>query len=126
MLRAYLELLRLPNVFTAMADVVMGFFFVVVVNVPVDAARLGLLVGASSLLYCAGMVLNDVFDFDLDARERPERPLPSGRISRPAAARLGWGLLATGVVLGVLAAVLDDQPSAGDRRRRLGRLHRAL
>jgi 4-hydroxybenzoate polyprenyltransferase len=31
------------------------------------------------------MVLNDVFDLAIDRRERPERPLPSGRVSVPAA-----------------------------------------
>jgi 4-hydroxybenzoate polyprenyltransferase len=109
MFRAYAELLRLPNVFTAMADVVMGFFFVGVIAGSGDATVLGLLIGASSLLYLAGMVLNDVFDFEVDSRERPSRPLPSGRISRPAAARLGWGLLAGGVALGMLAGAFAGQ-----------------
>ena len=36
-----------------------------------------LLVGASSCLYLAGMVLNDYFDRDKDAQERPARPIPS-------------------------------------------------
>ncbi|MEE9321405.1 MAG: UbiA family prenyltransferase [Granulosicoccus sp.] len=36
---------------------------------------------ALSLFYVAGMYLNDAFDADIDAIERPERPIPSGRIS---------------------------------------------
>ena len=40
-------------------------------------------------LYAAGMVLNDAFDAELDARERPERPIPSGRISRSRHGVLG-------------------------------------
>jgi 4-hydroxybenzoate polyprenyltransferase len=34
------------------------------------------------LLYIAGIVLNDYFDIEIDKRERPSRPLPSGKISK--------------------------------------------
>lgn len=113
----YLRLLRLPNVFTAMADVAMGFVFVHSVAGPQHvgeslADRLWargvfpLLVLASSLLYLAGMVLNDVFDIEVDRKERPERPLPAGRIPLATATRLGYGLLIGGVVLAWLAGLL--------------------
>jgi 4-hydroxybenzoate polyprenyltransferase len=45
------------------------------------------------------MVLNDVFDAQIDARERPERPIPSGRIARASAANLGRYLLGCGFCL---------------------------
>ncbi len=96
-LRDYLELVRLHNIFTAMADVAMGLLFVRV-GEPVDTWVLGLLLTTSSLLYAAGVVLNDVFDFDADLVERPWRPLPSGRISRGAARHLGWQLLVAGLL----------------------------
>ena len=110
-LLAYLQLLRLPNVFTAMADVAMGFIFVRGVaglgrNGFGDVAELAVLIVASSLLYMAGMVLNDWFDYDVDRHERPHRPLPSGQISRRAAARLGWGLLAAGIIAASFAGFL--------------------
>ena len=117
---AYLQLVRVPNIFTAMADVVMGFLFTHAALAPGDkwgffapgeARILGLLVAASSLLYAGGVVLNDVFDFHLDARERTHRPLPSGRISLSAARWLGWELLLVGAALAWLAAFL-----AGDSR----------
>ena len=103
--RAYLELVRLPNLFTAVADVAMGFLFVRRVWAPGDGWLLGLLVLASCLLYASGVVLNDLFDFAVDTRQRPERPLPSGRVSVPAARRLGWALLLSGVVPAWLCAV---------------------
>jgi len=103
-MRAYLELIRLPNLFTAMADVAMGFFAVASLQRIEDGAVLGLLLGASALLYAAGVALNDVMDLDVDRAGRPERPLPSGRIGRPAAVRLVCGLLAGGVILGAAAA----------------------
>ena len=103
-LRAYLELVRLPNVFTALADVTMGFLFTHEAFGPRDGWVLGLLLAASGLLYAAGVTLNDLFDREVDARERPGRPIPSGRVSVAAARRLGWGLLATGAAMACLAA----------------------
>ena len=116
-LQSYLELLRLPNVFTAVADVAMGFFFVQAAwafnsdvqppaLLPIGIWSVGLLVAASASLYLAGMVLNDVFDIELDDEEQPYRPLPSGRISLSAARWLGWNLLSAGVMLAAAVAVL--------------------
>jgi 4-hydroxybenzoate polyprenyltransferase len=95
---AILQLLRLPNVFTALADVAMGFL---VTQGSLQPGHLFALVAAGSCsLYLAGMVLNDVFDAEVDARERPDRPIPSGRVSLLAANILGWGLLLGGVAVG--------------------------
>jgi 4-hydroxybenzoate polyprenyltransferase len=105
-LRDYLELMRLPNVFTSMADVAMGFLFVRELTGSTDSWLLAVLLVSSSLLYLAGVVLNDVFDLELDLQERPDRPLPSGRISPSAARRFGWGLLLVGTVLGWVAAFI--------------------
>ena len=76
--RSYLELLRVPNIFTAMADAAMGALFVEA-DLHGGGPFIGLLIAASSLLYAAGVVLNDVFDVELDRAERPERPLQIGR-----------------------------------------------
>ncbi len=103
---AYAQLLRLPNVFTAMADI--GMAALVSGALPGHAAEVALLVLASSCLYCAGMVWNDYFDLEQDKRERPFRPLPSGRITTGAAARFGLVLLAAGVNFAALAGLLGD------------------
>ena len=42
------------------------------------------------------MYLNDAFDREIDARERPERPIPSGREPAPPCSRLGLRLLLAG------------------------------
>ena len=107
-LLAYLQLFRLPNVFTAMADICMGFFFMhgTLAAWPVFIC----LLAASSLLYIAGMVLNDVFDVEVDRLERPSRPLPSGQIGVTQARTLGFAMLLMGVALAVLAGALA--PSA--------------
>ena len=94
---AYLRLLRISAVFTALADVSMGFLLVQGSFSPILPFLLLALSSAS--LYCAGMVLNDVFDADLDLLERPERPIPSGQIDRVKAAWLGAALLVLGAAL---------------------------
>jgi 4-hydroxybenzoate polyprenyltransferase len=95
---AWLKLLRLPNVFTAVADVMMGYL---VAHRDLEPAwQFALFAAASCLLYLSGMVLNDVFDADVDAREQPQRPIPSGRISLRTAAAVGWAMLASGVLVG--------------------------
>ena len=106
-MRAYLELIRLPNVFTAMADVMLGFLLThdSLEPWPVFA----LLMASSAALYSAGMVLNDLFDLMIDMKERPDRPLPSGRVRVRTAIRLGRGLLAGGVLLGWAASAVDWQ-----------------
>lgn len=58
-----------------------------------EVQSLGLLL-ALSLFYVGGMYLNDAFDAEIDARERPERPIPSGRVSRGFVFALGFGALA--------------------------------
>lgn len=102
----YLELMRLPNVFTSIADVAMGFLFVREVVTAADAWLMALFITASSLLYLAGMVLNDVFDIEQDTSERPDRPLPSGRISLNAARWFGWALLFGGSTAGLAASFI--------------------
>lgn len=109
---AWLKLLRLPNVFTAAADVMMGFL---VTHGDLDPAwQVALLVAGSCLLYFSGMVLNDVFDADVDAHEQPHRPIPSGQVSLSAAKAAGWALLSSGVLFGWFASYLasDARPGA--------------
>jgi 4-hydroxybenzoate polyprenyltransferase len=97
-LLSYLRLFRAPNVFTAAADVAMGFVFV---NSSIEPwIPAACLLGASCLLYTAGMVLNDVFDVEADSRERPDRPIPSGQISLAWARWLGFEFLVVGIILG--------------------------
>lgn len=116
-LLAYLQLVRVPNVFTAIADVLMGFLVthpeIAVLDFPAwDLTNLLLLCGSSASLYTAGIVLNDVCDVEIDRRERPERPIPSGRVPWGIAFALALGLLLLGVVLAwiVSARALDLRP----------------
>lgn len=100
-LRAYLELARPPNLFTAAADVLAGYITVAVPFGELDAEQLAWLIVSTVCLYAGGVVLNDYFDEPLDRIERPERPIPSGRASRLGARRLAVGLY---VLAGLAAA----------------------
>jgi 4-hydroxybenzoate polyprenyltransferase len=59
---------------------------------------------ALSLFYCGGMFLNDAFDREVDAVERPQRPIPSGRASAAGVCILGTAQLVAGMVLLALVA----------------------
>jgi len=91
---AFLELLRLPNVFTAAADVSMGFL--IAAGSPKPVSTFALLLAASCCMYLGGIVLNDYFDRERDKLHRPERPIPSGRIVARSALALGLTLLVLG------------------------------
>lgn len=106
---AFAQLLRLPNVFTAFADIAMTACVGVAARpaLPPGSYWLSmiLIALASGSLYLAGMVWNDIFDLVEDTRARPFRPLPSGRITRRTAILLATVLLVLGLVLAALAGM---------------------
>ncbi len=111
---AYLQLFRLPNVFTAISNILMGFLFTK--GWPCEGIGITyflFLCAASCCLYIGGMVLNDFYDFETDLEERPQRPLPSGRINRAWAQKLGFGLLAAGILLAAFPGFGTFQPKSG-------------
>ncbi len=108
-LRVYAQLVRLPNLPTALADVCLA---ALALAVQPPAGRLAdgfpvlpfaLLLLSSACLYSSGMVWNDYFDQEQDKRERPERPLPSGRVAPGEAARLAAALMGVGAGFALLA-----------------------
>ncbi len=108
------RLMRLPNVFTAVADILLGTLITRQLAPELFAEYgwlpfLGLML-ASGCLYCAGMVWNDYCDLEQDRRERPFRPLPAGRIQRSTALVLGVTLLVAGVAAALLAKLQTEVP----------------
>ncbi|MEW2495525.1 SCO3242 family prenyltransferase [Streptomyces nodosus] len=98
-LRAWAELLRVPALFTVPGDALAGAAAVSARPTP----RTLLAIGSSLCLYEAGMALNDWADRDEDARERPHRPLPSGRVHPTAALAAACALTAAGLTLAARA-----------------------
>lgn len=60
---------------------------------------------AMSMAYIGGMFLNDAFDRKIDAKERPERPIPSGKIKAAEVYAAGFTLLAGALFFTLLAAL---------------------
>src|SRR5688500_19334903 len=99
---ALAELVRAPAALSVPGDVVAGAAAADVLD-----RRTAGLACASVCLYWAGMAANDWADRDLDAVERPDRPIPSGRVSPSAA---------LGVAAALTAAGLAVAGAAGGRR----------
>jgi hypothetical protein len=92
-LRAWLQLARVSNTPTVVADTVAG---AALVSAAAPAGTVALVAVAIALFYTAGMILNDVLDLERDRHERPERPLPSGQIPARTALAAAVALLAAG------------------------------
>jgi 4-hydroxybenzoate polyprenyltransferase len=99
------ELVRLPAVLSVPGDVLVGAAASGQVG---NVGRTAGLVASSSCLYLAGMALNDYADREVDAVERPGRPIPSGRVTP----RFALGLSAALTAGAGLLAVAADGPRA--------------
>lgn len=93
-LRDLIDLVRAPAALSVPGDVVAG-----AAAAGTLGARTAGLAGASVCLYWAGMAANDWADRELDAVERPERPIPAGRITAPTALGIAAGLTGAGLAL---------------------------
>lgn len=94
----YITLCRPANVITAMADVLAGISIALFYSAPDKPGHFylntALLLIATAALYAGGIVFNDIFDAGTDRIERPERVIPSGKISIKAARVFGIVLFA--------------------------------
>lgn len=106
--RVLLQLGRVSNLPTVWSNVLAGMVLAGGLLAPLPLLAVLL---AASLMYVGGMFLNDAFDAEIDARERPERPIPSGRVTKAAVMAMGCGQLALGVLL--LALVTPRAALAG-------------
>jgi 4-hydroxybenzoate polyprenyltransferase len=106
------ELVRAPAALTVPGDSLAG---AAAAGWPFGRRTVGL-AASSVCLYWAGMALNDYADRDVDAVERPGRPIPSGRVRPRVALGVAAGLTAAGLGLAALVgrrAVMVAAPLAG-------------
>jgi len=89
------DLVRAPAVLSAPGDALVGR------AASGSSGVLGTVLAgaASAALYAGGMALNDHADRDVDAVERPTRPIPSGRVLAATAFAIGEGLQVAGIAL---------------------------
>lgn len=104
-LRSWLELIRLPNLLTVPGDVLAGWLLAHGLTRPPDL-HTPAFVAAGVLLYAFGLIHNDIADLEEDRRERPDRPLPSGRIARGTAVTVAALLLMAGLSAAMLGGSL--------------------
>jgi 4-hydroxybenzoate polyprenyltransferase len=101
-----LRLGRISNIPTVWTNVLAGS---VIVGGDQNPGRIALIMLAMTAFYVGGMYLNDFFDREIDARDRPGRPIHAGEIRAGTVSSIGFGLLATGIALmssfGLAAAV---------------------
>lgn len=103
----YFLLIRLPNLFTLPSNILVGFAIASSLTLTITSlVQALLLVTISILLYCVGLVLNDLFDYNIDKKERPDRPLASGKISRKIAIVLVTIFSVIALGLSILVSVL--------------------
>ncbi len=93
---AALELGRVSNLPTVWTNVLAGLVLAGGAASPSLIVALG---AALTAFYIGGMYLNDAFDREIDARERPSRPIPSGRASAAGVFSAGFAMLGAGVAL---------------------------
>ena len=109
--RAYLTLMRPANVVTAISDVMAGTavsaLYFAGWNGQLNLQALLLLVVSTIGLYGGGVIFNDIFDARLDAVERPERPIPSGRVPLNRAVIFGTAWFAVGIFSAAAASLLS-------------------
>jgi UbiA prenyltransferase family len=91
-----LRLGRVSNLPTVWTNTLAG---IVLADGSIADARTLPLIVALSLFYVAGMYLNDAYDAEIDARERPERPIPSGEVSSETVFTAGFAMMALGLAL---------------------------
>ena len=110
MLKGYLQLMRPANIITAWADILFGYAAASAVTGGInnlDFITLSVLILATTGLYGGGVVFNDVCDAKLDAVERPERPIPTGKVSLTSAVALGTALLLVGIIAAAMVSSLS-------------------
>jgi len=101
--RGLLELIRPVNCAMIGFAVIVGAFVSKPAAIPVPQLALGFLTGFFICAY--SMAVNDVYDLEVDRINRPDRPIPSGRVSVEEASRLSYLVLALGLACSLLSLI---------------------
>ncbi len=108
------QLMRLPNVFSAFADIALAGCAIGLYQTTSSIGMWVLLAICSGCLYCGGMVFNDLFDRHDDAKTQPFRPIPSGRITPRTTAMLGGFLFSLAIVCATIVTLVTKGEIAFD------------
>ena len=97
----YLEILRPGNALMGAISIILIAIIDKTISIPIVLAMMTVFFETA-----AGNVINDYFDYNIDLINKPERPIPSGRISLENGKRYAYLLFAAGTVCGFLISYL--------------------
>ena len=99
----YIEILRPGNAVMGAISIILIAIIDKTISIPIIIAMLAVFFETA-----AGNVINDYFDYNIDLINKPERPIPSGRISLKAGRNYGYLLFLLGTVCGFLISYLTS------------------
>ena len=97
----YIEILRPGNALMGAISIILIAIIDKTISIPIVLAMMAVFFETA-----AGNVINDYFDYNIDLINKPERPIPSGRISLENGKRYAYLLFAAGTVCGFLISYL--------------------
>ena len=99
----YIEILRPGNALMSAISIILVALIDKTLSIPVILAMITVFFETS-----AGNVINDYFDYNIDLINKPERPIPSGRISLKNARNYGYFLFSISTLCGFIISYMTD------------------
>ena len=93
----YIEILRPGNALMGAISIILVAIIDKTISIPIILAMITVFFETA-----AGNVINDYFDYNIDLVNKPERPIPSGRISLENGKRYAYLLFLAGTICGFL------------------------
>ena len=97
----YIEILRPGNALMGAISIILIAIIDKTISIPIVLAMIAVFFETA-----AGNVINDYFDYNIDLVNKPERPIPSGRISLKNARNYAYLLFLAGTICGFLISYL--------------------
>ena len=99
----YVEIMRPGNAIMGAIAIILVAFVDKTFNIPVILAILAVFFETA-----AGNVINDYYDYEIDLINKPERPIPSGRISLKSGKYFSYLLFLAGTICGFIISIITN------------------
>ena len=99
----YIEILRPGNALMGAISIILVALIDKTFTIPIILAMIAVFFETA-----AGNVINDYFDYNIDLINKPERPIPSGRISLKTGRNYGYLLFNAGTICGFLISYITS------------------
>ena len=97
----YIEILRPGNAVMGAIAIILVAIIDRTISIPIVLAMIAVFFETA-----AGNVINDYFDYNIDLINKPDRPIPSGRISLKNGRNYGYFLFLAGTICGFLISYI--------------------